>query len=69
MYTSGTKESPRLSLKGFPKCTVNRVLTRACTESLNSPVLLSKNDSGNASSSTDQRGDPSAAVVEATPDP
>jgi hypothetical protein len=61
------RESARFSLYGLPKFTMSLDLTLACTESANSPVFGSKNVTGMASSSTDQTGDPSAAVVAATP--
>jgi len=67
MNLSGIIESALFSLYGFPKFTIRRDLTRACTLSWNSPVTGSKKAMGRASSSTDHFGDPSTAVVDATP--
>jgi hypothetical protein len=58
-YFSGINESARFSLYGLPKLTINLDRTRACAESVNSPVFGSKKVNGIASSSTDHVGDPS----------
>ena len=64
---SGTSADALLSLYAFPKFTISLARTRVCTESENCPVLESKKLIGITSSSTDHFGDPSAAVVAATP--